>query len=86
MKILMDGLLKSYTLELEWKFYLYNLGISIEVPAQVSSLWPSDMKIIESEKHYENTLFPGKAIHQITTWGDSVDALSVHAYIARITT
>ena len=61
------------------------MGVSIEVPDQISSFWPIAMKFAESGEFCKDTLLhAGKAIRKITGWSDLVDALSVHAYIARI--
>ena len=59
--------------------------ISIDAPGQVSSLWPSAKKFAEKGKYSEETLLhAGKSIRETTGWSDPVDALSVHAYIARV--
>ena len=61
------------------------MGISIESPDQISSFWPSAMKFAESGEFCKDALLhAGKAIRQTTGWSDPVDALSVHAYIAKI--
>jgi hypothetical protein len=60
-------------------------GVSIEAPDQVSSLWPSAKKFAEKGKYSEETLLhAGKSIRETTGWSDPVDALSVHAYIAKV--
>jgi len=60
-------------------------GVSIDTPEQVSMLWPSAKKFAEKEKINEEVLVhAGKSIRETTGWNDPVDALSVHAYIARV--
>ena len=60
-------------------------GVSIEAPDHMSSLWPSAKKFAEKGKYSEETLLhAGKSIRETTGWSDPVDALSVHAYIAKV--
>lgn len=60
-------------------------GVGIDVPGKTSHLWPSAKKIAEKGECSEDVLRDaGKSIRQTTGWSDPVDALSVHAYIARI--
>jgi hypothetical protein len=60
-------------------------GVSIDAPEQVSLLWPSVKKFAEKGKFNEEVLVhAGKSIRETTGWNDPVDALSVHAYIARV--
>lgn len=60
-------------------------GVSIDAPEQVSLLWPSAKKFAEKGKINEEVLIhAGKSIRETTGWDDPVDALSVHAYIARV--
>ena len=91
MKGLMEGASRVNTMEARtYRVGVENftrdcLGVSIDAPGQVSSLWPSAMKIAESGEFCKDVLLhAGKAIRETTGWSDPVDALSVHAYIARI--
>ena len=90
MKVLMEGGSRVHAMEARtYGVGMEHLtcdcgGVSIEAPGQVSSLWPSAMKIAESGKHSKDALVhAGKSIRETTGWNDPVDALSIHAYIAR---
>lgn len=75
------GGMKALVYRVEAKTY----GVSIEAPGHVSSLWPSAKKFAEKGKYSEETLLhAGKSIRETTGWNDPVDALSVHAYIAKV--
>ena len=75
------GGMKALVYRVEAKTY----GVSIEAPGHVSSLWPSAKKFAEKGKYSEKTLLhAGKSIRETTGWNDPVDALSVHAYIAKV--
>ena len=91
MKFLMEGASRVHTTEARaYEIGVDSLirdcmGVSIEAPDQIRSFWPSTMKFAETGEFCNDALVHAeKAIRQITGWSDPVDALSVHAYIARI--
>ena len=59
-------------------------GVSIDTPEQVRKLWPSAKKFAEGKINEDVLVHAGKSIRKTTGWDDPVDALSVHAYIARV--
>lgn len=91
MKALVDNVVKVHGVEARTyghrvEHSLYDcMGVSIEAPGEVSSLWPNAMRVAKRGGYDEDALFhAGKSIRQTTGWNDPVDALSVHAYIAKI--
>ena len=91
MKELMEGLPRTHATETRtYGVELVHLthdcaGVSIERPGQTSSLWPSALKLAESKEYKKDALIDaGQSICETTSWSDPVDALSIHAYMARI--
>lgn len=91
MKVLMEGASRVHAMEARTyrvgveRFTHDCAGVSIEAPGQTSSLWPSAMKMAENGEYGRDALIhAGKSIRETTGWSDPVDALSIHAYIARI--